>query len=111
MSRSSSARERWRQIVERQQDSGLSVAEFCRRRGVAAPSLFAWKRRLGAEAPPEARPTFVAVRPEAEPTLTPGGVDPAAAIELHVGARRLILPRGFDPATLRQVLAVLEDRP
>ena len=97
--------------MERQQSSGLSVAEFCRRRGVAASSLFAWKRRLGAEAPPEAEPAFVAVQAAAEPTVIPGGVDPAAAIELHVGARRLILPRGFDPATLRQVLAVLEGRP
>ena len=97
--------------MERQQSSGPNVAELFRRRGVAASSLFAWKRRLGAETPSEAGPTFVAVQPVAEPTVTPGDVDPAAAIELHLGARRLILPRGFAPATLRQVLAVLEGRP
>jgi len=36
----------WRQRVERQRTSGLSIAEFCRREGVSAVSFHTWKRKL-----------------------------------------------------------------
>ena len=110
MSRTSSARKRWQQIVARQRDSGLGVAEFCRRYAVAAASLYAWKRRLRAQAEPT--PGFVAVRASGVARAAVQEVEPAPAIELHLDAGRwLVLPRGFDARELRQVLAVLEDRP
>lgn len=37
----------WRARVARQQRSGLSVAEFCRREECTSASFRAWKRRLG----------------------------------------------------------------
>lgn len=36
----------WREVVARQQGSGLAVAEFCRREGLAMPTFYAWKKRL-----------------------------------------------------------------
>jgi hypothetical protein len=36
----------WRERVEEQVRSGLSVAEYCRRGGFSAGSFYAWKRRL-----------------------------------------------------------------
>jgi len=36
----------WRQRVKRQRESGLSIAEFCRREKVSAHSFHAWKRKL-----------------------------------------------------------------
>jgi len=36
----------WRERVEVQRRSGLSVAEYCRREGVSAGGFYAWKRRL-----------------------------------------------------------------
>lgn len=36
----------WRQRVKRQRDSGLSIAEFCRREKVSAQSFHVWKRKL-----------------------------------------------------------------
>lgn len=39
---------RWRDRVERQRRSGLSILEYCRREGVSASSFYAWKRRLQA---------------------------------------------------------------
>lgn len=36
----------WRQRVKRQRESGLSIAEFCRREKVAPHSFHAWKRKL-----------------------------------------------------------------
>ena len=38
----------WRDRVERQRRSGLSILEFCRREGFSAGSFYAWKRRLQA---------------------------------------------------------------
>ena len=36
----------WRQVVADWERSGLSQAEFCRRRGIAAVTFAWWKRRL-----------------------------------------------------------------
>jgi len=36
----------WRQRVKRQRESGLSIAEFCRREKVSAHSFYGWKRKL-----------------------------------------------------------------
>ncbi len=46
MSRSSLAQGKWRRTIDDHQYSGLTVSAFCRRRGVAQSSFFAWKRRL-----------------------------------------------------------------
>ena len=37
---------RWRERVERQRRSGLSILEYCRREGFSAGNFYAWKRRL-----------------------------------------------------------------
>lgn len=39
-------REQWRQRIERQRGSGLSVVEFCRREGVSPACFHQWKRKL-----------------------------------------------------------------
>lgn len=36
----------WRQRMKRQRDSGLSIAEFCRRENVSPHSFYVWKRKL-----------------------------------------------------------------
>ena len=36
----------WRERVEHQQRSGMSIAEYCRREGFSTGSFYAWKRRL-----------------------------------------------------------------
>jgi transposase-like protein len=43
----SGERERfWRDLIERQPASGISIARFCKQAGVSANSFFVWKRRL-----------------------------------------------------------------
>ena len=44
--RSSSAEALWRKRLARFQCSDLTVAEFCRREGVSAPSFYQWRKRL-----------------------------------------------------------------
>ena len=41
----------WRERVERQRRSGLSILEYCRREGVSAANFHAWKRRLRGSRP------------------------------------------------------------
>ena len=36
-----------REIVERQRQSGLTVAAFCEREGIKSASLYGWRSRLG----------------------------------------------------------------
>lgn len=38
--------DQWRQRMKRQRDSGLSIAEFCRREKVSRHSFHVWKRKL-----------------------------------------------------------------
>jgi transposase-like protein len=103
MNRSTSAAEKWRGIVVEQASSKQTVAEYCRQRGIAASSLFAWKRRLKRVAGAAA---FV------EATLKPAeGVrdEPQAGIEIVCASgRRVTVRKGFDPEALKQVIATLE---
>jgi transposase-like protein len=39
----------WRDRIERQQRSGLSIQAFCQEEGVARGTFYAWKRRWKAE--------------------------------------------------------------
>lgn len=36
----------WRGVLQRQAESGLSVAGFCRQESISAPSFYAWRRKL-----------------------------------------------------------------
>ena len=36
----------WRELVQRQEQSGLSVTQFCEREGIKAASLYGWRSRL-----------------------------------------------------------------
>ena len=36
----------WRVRIERQQRSGLSIAAFCQKQGLAMGTFYAWKRRF-----------------------------------------------------------------
>ncbi|MCI0404174.1 MAG: hypothetical protein L0212_11750 [Acidobacteria bacterium] len=38
--------EMWGERLRRYERSGLTVAEFCQREGVSAPSFYQWRRRL-----------------------------------------------------------------
>jgi hypothetical protein len=83
----------------------LSVRAFCARRGLATPSFYAWRRVL--EQRDAERPTFVPVRvvPDALATC-------AGTVEVVLSSGRIVrVTPGFNVATLRQVLAVLEEEP
>jgi transposase-like protein len=39
-------RDQWRQRIKRQRESGLSIAEFCRREDISAHRFYVWRRNL-----------------------------------------------------------------
>ena len=43
-------REEWRDLVDRQRGSGLSVSEFCRREETTENSFYRWRRAFAEEA-------------------------------------------------------------
>ena len=92
----------WRRLLRDWQRSGLSVAAFCRRAGVADNRFYAWRRILGERDAEQA--TFIPVR-----LLTESGSPDGSLEVLLTKGRRLRVPPGFDAATLRQLLAVLEE--
>jgi hypothetical protein len=100
------ARRKWSGIIRQQRLSGLPVAEFCRRNGIATSSFFPWKRKL---ARPAAEPCFVEVDiQQLNPVSLPAPVV-TSGIELRLGGgRSLVLCRGFDRQLLIEILALLE---
>lgn len=87
----------WRRRMARFERSQQSVAEFCRKEGVSAPSFYQWRKRLGqgagvAEGASGFRP--VRLVPSAGVVVQwPGGT------QLHVATS--------DPQTLRVVIGML----
>ena len=114
--------ENWAALIEEWREGGLSLPAFCERRGLNLGTMQGWVYKRGhrlaieqarrqsldprspAEDPPAV--TFVPVH-LATPMAAVGiGVE----VVLGVG-RRVVVAPGFDPETLRRVVAVLEDRP
>ena len=93
----------WRQIIDGQQSSGLTVAAYCLDRGITQGSFYTWKRRLRSPAKPNRlpKPAFVEV--------TPPRAGTAGTIEVCLrGERRLLVRREFDPDLLMDLIRTLE---
>ena len=96
-------REEWRQIIDGQRPSGLTVVAYCRDHGITDGAFYAWKRRLRSPAKPKRlpQPAFVEVSPPRAET--------AGTIEILLpGERRLRMWRGFDRDLLIDLIRTLE---
>lgn len=106
----------WGKVIQEAARSGMSTREFCRRRRINEHQFYWWRHRLservrqaqvseaaGKEAKAKPAATFALVSTE------PGSAD--AGIELVLeGGRRLRISKGVDEATLRTVLAAVEQQ-
>jgi transposase len=107
----------WRRTLRQWRRSGLSVRAFCAEHGLAEASLYAWRRIIAqrdwedsrvpdghSDAAVDVTPVFVPLRVI--------DVSTQVAFEVVLERGRVVrVLRGFDADTLRQLLAVLEDRP
>ena len=97
---------RWRAVIHEFTSGGETVAAFCARHGLATPTFYQWRRRLGASKPTPA--LFLPVR-VASTVAPPSAVTAEGGVEVVLrGGRRLRLERGFDPQVLAAALATLE---
>jgi hypothetical protein len=129
----------WREVIRRQEASGLSVAAFCREEQVAPASFFAWRKKLaeadqqveqaesGRNANPAPESNASNAAPERGTSATPGRSANAAhaqfvPIELspwpqntarfeivHPDGYRVVVPARFDAESLREILRVLKE--
>jgi len=97
--------QQWRRRLGSWHRSGLSVAAFCRREGLAQQRFYAWRRILALR--DAAQTALVPVRIAAEPR---GVLDGSVEVILGNGRRLRVRP-GFEAGLLRQVVAVLEEGP
>ena len=122
------AKERsWRRLIQQWRHSGMTIRDFCIEHEVSEPSFFAWRRTIADRdrqpGQPSAdgygnvdshktqdSPTFVPLHVVSTPVIsTPAG----AAYEVVLRDGCIVrVPAAFDPATLRQLLVLLnEERP
>jgi len=112
----------WRQVVARQQASGLTVRAYCAAHGLSQANFYRWQRVLAKRpdrnpVPKRAPQTRLAPLPQADalPLFVPLDLDVAAATRtalevVLVGGRVVRVRPGFDAATLGQLVACLEGR-
>ena len=105
---------RWNALLGEFRRSGLTQAEFCRRRNI---SLHSFRKHLYSPRPShDERPSAMADRPFLPVTILPDPTASAPAPRSHLelvlpDGRRIAVAPGFDVDTLRRLLAVLEGSP
>ena len=83
---SASKRQEWTTRLQRFRENPSSVAAFCRTEGVSSASFYLWKRRLAADPPTPATPTFVPLTVAHTPPSPPVEVTFPNGIVLRVPA-------------------------
>jgi hypothetical protein len=112
--RSKETERRWREIVERQARSGLSVRQFCDAEGVSTACLYLWRRRLRPGTPAPAAPAVLDERPAPTPRdqrlfVPLALLDATPALEiLHPRGCRVRVIGEVGAVALRQVLEALD---
>jgi len=94
-------RDFWRQLVQRQEQSGLSVRAFCQQHRANEHSFYQWRKRFSAQRLPV---KFALVETSRSACTKTGTLE----LILASGERLRIAP-GFDAPTLRAVLGLLRE--
>ena len=101
MSKTQAARlDFWRQLIAKQEQSGVSVRAFCQQHRTSEYSFYHWRKRLREELPMK----FTLVETSRSAPTAGATVE----VMLTTGERVRIVP-GVDAATLRLVLSVLSE--
>jgi hypothetical protein len=109
---------RWNALLNDFRRSGLTQAEFCRRRQI---SLHSFRKHLYQPRPSQPAPGDDRSSASADPhflpvTILPDPIPPLTSSSSHLelvllNGRRIVVAAGFDPETLRRLIAVVEGRP
>jgi hypothetical protein len=104
-------REDWAERIKRWKNSGLTAAEFGEREGLAAKQLHWWSWHLGRKPVASASEAPLRLLPVRVVPSRAEGVREATPLEIVLQSGHILrVASGFDPATLRSVLSVLEEK-
>jgi hypothetical protein len=104
----------WKEMLDRQAGSGLSIRRFCAEERVSEPSFYQWRKKLRESAKGHRRPPM--------PGRSRGGdngplfmpvklLDSAPALEIvHPLGYRIHVTGEVNPVTLRHVIEALDER-
>lgn len=96
-------RQFWERQIQQWKDSGLTQTEFCRLHGLKSHQLTYWKKRFQ----PEQAPVSL-VELNWKPTFQTAPCPKTSPLRLIVNEQfRIDVDRGFDPATLQQLVLSL----
>ena len=92
----------WRNVIERQEQSGLTGVAFCLQEGIYAKTFYRQRKMLRRKGLVAKSNPFIQVQPKPSPTLPnqPG-------IVLQYRDSRLQMPAGADPMWLAQLMQTL----
>jgi hypothetical protein len=122
--RSEEKRAYWRDVLERQRESGSSVRQFCREHRISEASFHSWKRKIAGHDRDDAASSEngdrkhpaknqVAKQTENAAVFIPVRVSAAASSVLEIVHPRghvLRVPAVFDEGSLRRVLEVIDQQ-
>ena len=94
-------RDFWRELIGQQQQSGLSVREFCRQDRTSEYSFYQWRKRLAQQVPVK----FALVETGRDTSR-----DVCAMEVTLISGERLRIGSGVDATTLRLVLSILREQ-
>jgi hypothetical protein len=118
VSRSHTIDLRWNALLNDFRRSGLTQAEFCRRRQVSLHSFrkHLYQPRPSQPAPSDDRSPATTDHHFLPVTILPDPIPSITASRSHLelilsNGCRIAVAAGFDPQTLRRLIAVVEERP
>ena len=97
---------KWRSLVSEQEESGQSIAAFCRTRELRKCQFYYWKKRLREIA----MPPFVEVqvtKPHVRPSHCHTALGSTIEVRLSNGRSLMVAPE-FDATHLQALLAIVE---
>jgi hypothetical protein len=108
----------WRRQISRQQSTGVSVAEFCRQRGITARMFYYWKGRVREAQGTKSNPRITAGGSPRSATTAAGGgaasfvpvsiLHPTMTTELEIELANACVVRlrgSIDPSLLQAAIA------
>lgn len=105
---------RWREILTRQVNSGLSIRQFCATEGISEQSFYGWRKKLGEPKQSDSRALAAGCRQGSGsgPLFVPLQLlDNSAALEIiHPLGYRIQMNGEVDPIALRHVIEALDER-
>jgi len=105
---------RWREILQRQAESGVSIRGFCATEGISEPSFYAWRKKLRGPTLDDQGAAMAGRRPASDhgPLFVPVKLlDTAPTLEIvHPLGYRIHVHGEVNPVVLRHVIEALDER-